>query len=256
MTKPMLATLAMTAATVFIGIATLILTTKLVGPIPLTLSQTVAEKQSTFDVQGESEISVIPDNAEITLGIDIRSASIASAQDQANQTINSIREGLAALGIEKKDIKTENYSVYPDYDYQNPSRRILGYTVNTSIRVSVKDFEKLNMIIDNATAAGANQVGGIQFTLSPEKEKEVKKQARQEAITMAKENAQELSTLAGMKLGKIVNVAETPQQEFFPYMARGGSLAEVNQGMEADATKIEPGSTQYTYRVTLSYETL
>lgn len=233
----------------------LIATARVVGPFPLSVSQTLTQKQSTFDVQGESEITVVPDNAQITLGIEARNRSISDAQTQANTVMNTIRGELEALGIAKEDIKTENYSVYPEYDYTNSERRVLGYNVNSSLRVSIKDFEKLNEVIDKATTAGANQVGGVQFTISPDKEKELTKQLREEAIDVAKENAQELSSLAGMRLGKIVNIAELPQGRndsvFLPMVAD-----KAMGGAESEPTQLEPGSTAYKYSVTLSYETL
>lgn len=255
--KAITSTLVVTIVTAIVSILTIVVTARVIGPLPISLTQTIAEKQGTFDVQGESEMSVIPDTAEITLGIVARNASVAGAQQQANTTITAIQTALTELGIEKKDIKTENYNVNPEYDFQSGSQRILGYSVNTNLRINVQDFEKLNQIIDRATAAGANQVGGIQFILSPEKEQEVKKQARQEAIDQAKKSAAELSSLAGMKLGKIVNVIETPQQQMFPMFGRA-DLANVNKeaAQGGAPTDIQPGSTKYTYTVTLSYETL
>lgn len=255
-TKTVIETLAVTIVAAISSIVTIMATARVLGPLPISLSQTIAQKQSTFDVTGESEITTVPDNAEVTLGIEIRQNTIASAQDQANKTINAVRDELAKIGIAKEHIRTENYSIYPEYDFTNPSRRIIGYNVNTSLRVSVKEFENMNTVIDSATRAGANQVGGIQFTLSDEKEKEIKKQAREEAIQKAKQNAQELAGLAGMKLGKIVNVVETPANQPVPMYLKNAVAEDAAMGGSAEPTQIEPGSTKYTYSVRLSYETL
>ncbi len=236
------------------AVVALLLTTKIVGPLPFAVNQTVTQKQSTFDVQGESEIVTIPDVAEISLGIEIRKPTISAAQTDANTVINTVKERVQALGIDSKDIKTENYSVYPEYDYTSANRRVIGYMVNTSLRVSVKDFEVVNQVIDQATQAGVNQVSGISLKLSPEKEDEVKKQARQEAIAKAQQNASELAGLAGMKLGRIVNVYESQVDVLSPLM-KGPANFDAVQVEGRGETEIEAGSTTYQYGVTLSYET-
>jgi uncharacterized protein YggE len=231
----------------------LVLVTKFVSPIPLTISQTTTNKESAFSASGKSIVTTVPDKAEVTLGISRKENSIKQAQTRANEIINTINKQLQDIGISKEDIRTQNYNIYPNYDYQRPTQDIIGYSVDISLNVSIKDFENLNKVVDLATAAGANQVGGVQFTLSDEKEREVKKEAREKAIKDAEQNAQELARLSGMKLGKVINVTEgtenpVPGPLFDRAMAQGGK--------GGAPTNIEPGSTTYTYTVTLSYETL
>lgn len=229
--------------------------TKFTGPVPISVTQTLTEKQGTFNAMGDAEISAVPDQAEISLGIDIQQSTVAAAQDEANQVINDITSALKKMGVDEEDIQTQSYQVYPDYDYSTEKSRIIGYRVSTRILVKLTDFEQLNQVIDTATSLGANQVGGVNFSLSENKQEELRKQARQEAIAEAKDNAQELAKLAGVKLGKVVNVIEseggnTPQ----PLYARAEMAAMDEGGMKP--TQLEPGTETYTYSVTLNYETL
>jgi uncharacterized protein len=107
-----------------------------------------------------------------------------------------------------------------------------------------------------ATAAGANQIGGITFTLSDDKRKEVEKLAREEAIEDAKQKARELADIAGMRLGKIVNITEMPTASTVqPLYREAMNDAALGAGGGAP-TNVEPGSTSFTYMVQLSYETL
>jgi len=229
---------------------------RVVGPLPLSVTSTVTQKQSTFDVTGESKITTVPDKAVVSLGISVNESTVKAAQDKANTIINNINAELGKLSIDKKDIKTDNYSLYPNYDYSNGAQRITGYNVNANLSVSITDFAKLNQAVDAATNVGANQVGGITFTLSDDKRKEVENEARKEAIENAKAKAQELSGLAGMKLGKIVNVYETPQYDGI-YAKDMMAAAPQALGSGGGApTNIEPGSTTFNFTVTLSYETL
>lgn len=216
--------------------------------------QTTTQKQSTFDVTGESKITTIPDKAVVSLGITVNESTVKQAQDKANTIINNINAELGKLNIDKKDIKTDNYSLYPNYDYQQ-GQRITGYSINANLSVNLTDFSKLNQAIDAATGAGANQVGGIMFTLSDEKKKDVEHDARKQAIENAQEKAQSLSSLAGMRLGKIVNVSESPNFQPRPYELMKATSDSIG-GNAGVPTNVEPGSTTFTYVVTLSYETL
>ncbi len=241
-----------------LAVGSAVAVTRAFGGPAFSINQVSTNKQSTFDVTGESKITTIPDQAEVRMGISINESTVKAAQDKANTVTNAINTQLAGLGIEKKDIKTENYSLYPNYDYQNGTgQRIVGYSVNANLVVTIKDFAILNQAIDTATQVGANQIGGITFTLSDEKRDETEKEARKEAIENAKKKASELSRLAGMRLGSIVNVYESPMgdSKIYPMMAESAMMDARGAG-GGSPTNVEPGSTTYSYSVTLSYETL
>jgi uncharacterized protein YggE len=234
------------------AVLAVVLVSRLAGPLPLSVTQTVTQKESAFTVTGESEIATAPDQAQVNVGVQISRGTVAQAQEEANTIISQVTQAVEDLGVDREEIKTTNYSIFPEYNWEGV-RSITGYSVNASLMVKTDDFTRLNQIIDAATGAGANEVSNIQFELSTEKREELVKQAREEAIADAKDNAQELANLAGMRLGKILNVSEgapfTNQPMPFSAMMREG------MGGAAD-TAIEPGSTTYRYTVTLSYETL
>ncbi|MEP7167364.1 MAG: SIMPL domain-containing protein, partial [Candidatus Woesebacteria bacterium] len=171
---------------------------KILGPIPLSVSQVTTNKQSSFDVTGQGEITTAPDSAEINLGIQATDSTVQAVQDKGNRTINQITQDLLSMGVEKADIKTVNYSLYPNYDYRSGSQKINGYALNVSLQVKAKDFTKISQIVDTATKDGANQVGGVSFTLSDDKRKEIEDQAREAAVKEAKAKAESLSRLAGV----------------------------------------------------------
>lgn len=240
----------------FVTVGGGIMVTRLTGPVPLSVTQTLTQKESTFDVTGESEITSVPDQVEVRLGVNAQGVTVQAAQEQANQVINQVTKQLKGLGVDDKDIKTQNYNIYPNYDFRGESQRITGYQVNADLLVKLTDFDKLNQAIDLATAQGANQVGGISFSLSKEKEDELRKQAREEAINDAKDSAQELARLAGVKLGKVVNVYESPTSQPTPMFRDATMALESSGAMPEEPTQIQPGSTTFNYTVTLSYETL
>jgi uncharacterized protein YggE len=230
----------------------LFLFTKLAGPIPFAVTSVTTAKDSLFTVEGQGEVTAIPDTALISLGVTKKAATVQDAQSQVNTIINQMTKDLKALGVEEKNIKTTNYSVNPEYDYTSGKQTLNGYTVNANIEVKVLPIDKANKVVDTATKDGANQVGNIQFVLNDAQQKNLENQARKEAIQNAKDKAATLSQEAGIKLGRIIDVKETstpaPRPVLYNAMEKSADTASA-------PTDLNPGENKVTISVSLSYET-
>ncbi|MBP9695550.1 MAG: SIMPL domain-containing protein [Candidatus Magasanikbacteria bacterium] len=225
------------------------------GPA-VAVQSTVTNKQDSFSVTGQGKVTVVPDTGIVEMGITSNKPTVKAAQTEANTVISSITKALKGLKVDEKDIKTSNYSVYPQYDYQpNGVNRITGYSVTASLTVTVREIDKINEVVDAATNNGANTIGGIQLTIDETQQKKLMQQARVEAINEAKEKAESLAKASGISLGKIINVIESPNDTYpRPLMY---ATKEVGQGgaMDLANTNIQPGSTDISTSVTLFYET-
>lgn len=221
---------------------------KLTPAFPLTISSVVSDKGNTFQVSGEGKTSVKPDVAEVTVGVTKTATTVSSSQNQANTVINSVTDAMKQLGIAEKDIKTISYQIYPEYNYTG-TRKLTGYTTSVNVLVKVRDFQKIDQVIDKATVMGANEVSGLTFTI--EDMEKVRTTARKEAIDNAKKKAQEIAKEAGITLGRIVNVSENAGAQPAPrlYMAAESATK------DAGGTNVQPGESEVNVTVTLSYET-
>ncbi len=225
---------------------------RFIGPIPFSVSQTTTEKKTTFDVEASGKTLAVPDTAQINLGIQVNKTTVEEAQKKANEKINNTIQAIKKLGIEEKYIKTISYNVYPDYDYRS-GQKIIGYNINITLQVKVKDFDKVNQVIDTATSLGLNQIGNLEFTLDDEKLEEAKMEARKEAIEKAKIKASQIAKAGGLRLGKIVDISENIIPNYpTPLLRSTGIGGEV----EDQKTEIQPGESEITISVILSYETL
>lgn len=228
--------------------------TKLAGPIPFSINSTQTTKSNIFNAQGTGKATEIPNTALLSLGVTKTDSNAINAQTQTNSTANKIIQDLKNLGIEDKNIKTTNYSVYPNYDYNSGRQNITGYTVTQNLEVKIKPIDKANKALDTVTADGANLVGGISFVLDPETQKKLERKARDEAVKDAKEKAESLASSAGIRLGKIIDVQEGASFEPRPIMQKAtlpGGLG----GSAEDQTQITPGENTVTITVTIYYET-
>lgn len=222
--------------------------TKLAGPIPFSVTSVTTSKSTTFDVTGEGKVIAKPDAAYLTAGITAKSSTVKGAQEQINATINKISAAVKQLGVKSEDIKTTNYSIRPDYDYSGGSQKINGYSANTNLSIKVKRLEDINKVIDTATLNGANQISGLNFDV--EDKTKLEDEARQKAVKDAKEKAKRSSQIAGFKLGRIINYSENQPGGYRPMVAMEAS----DKAIGGTPTQVEPGSSEITVNVTLSYE--
>ncbi|MEK7129656.1 MAG: SIMPL domain-containing protein [Patescibacteria group bacterium] len=223
--------------------------TKLAGPIPFSVTSVTTTKTDTFSVTGEGKVTVSPDIAIVNAGVQAQAATVKTAQDQLNRAINAVSDAVKKLGVDARDIQTTGYTIYPTYDYASGRQRITGYQASSTLTIKVRDIDRANSVIDAATAAGANQVGGVSFDVDDKAK--AQNEAREKAVTQAKQKARDAAKIAGFTLGRIINYSENfgGEPRPIPLMAKAEGL-----GGAGVPTQIEPGSSEITVTVTLSFE--
>lgn len=217
-----------------------------IGALPIAVTQT--QKNSTFDVTGEGKVVVAPDEASVMLGVRKQGSSVKTVQEQVNKTMTDLGNQLNILGIKKDDIKTSSYSFYPDYQTKG------NYSAYAQVEVKVRDLDKVGPVLDLVGSLGLENVSGPSFGLSDDLKAKTMKEARAKAIDEAKNKAQELSGLAGMKLDRIVNIQEGANYPR-PMMAQDSYAGVAAGAVTKTVTPVEPGTSEVTVNVTLSYET-
>lgn len=223
--------------------------TKLVGPIPFSVNSISTTKTDTFSVTGEGKVTVPPDIAVVSVGVQAQGPTVKAVQDQLNKNINAVSAAVKAAGVDPKDIKTQGYNINPTYNYGNGSQQITGYQASSNLTIKVRAIDKTNNVIDAATAAGANQVGGITFDVDDKTA--AQNQARVLAVADAKSKAENAAKIAGFKLGNVINYSE----DFGSAPRPIPMFAKADVGLGGGApTAVEPGSNEIDLTVTLSYQ--
>lgn len=207
---------------------------------------------ATIAVEGEGKLVAVPDLATIDLGVQTEKTAVSAAQKENTEKMNRITEALKKEGVKADDLQTTNYQIVPQYDYNEGRSKLRGYLVVQNLNVKVRDLNKLGRLLEIAGSLGANQVGGLNFTIDePEK---YNNEARAKAIVDAKEKAVVLAKSLGVRLGKIrtfnESVGGTPPPPIFYAKEAFG----VGVGGDAPAPTIEKGSLEVVSRVTIIYE--
>lgn len=196
------------------------------------------QKVPVISVSGTGRVEGVPDRADLTLGVVTHAAAAEEAQQQNALTAAAIRSTLSALGIEDRDIRTEDYSFHPDYDRSNGrTNEITGYTVSNKVSVHIKNIDLIGQVIDSALAAGANNVSSLDFSVNDTKT------LRRAALTAAVKDAREKADIIAQALGKkIVGVQNISENSYdFNSHARKSFMANAAADMSM-STPIEAGT--------------
>lgn len=200
-----------------------------------------------ISVTGEGKAFTKPDIAIINLGVSSQGFKSQDVVNQNNEKMNKVIKSVKDLGIEDKDIRTTIYNLSPLYDYTESGRIFRGYSLEQQIQVKIRNFDKINDVLDRATSSGANTVGGLQFTL--EDMEKVKSEARKEAVNQAKNKAKSLFESVGLEMGEIVSINEGYSSIPQPY-GLGGSVSFMEKSV---SPQIESGQLEVNVTVTLTY---
>lgn len=213
-------------------------------------------ERDTITVSGEGRVTSIPDVGQVTVTIVTEGADAAKVQEDNITQFNKLVAELKVAGIEEKDLKTTSYDLNPRYEWVDGVRVDKGFTVNQSLSVKIRDLDNSGDAIRIASQNGANRVSGLTFTVD---EPEVyKKMAREEALANAQANAEELASVVGVHLGKVVSFNESSDRYYpEPYYAK--QTLSLDSGIggapeSAPAPDFQAGSEEVIVNATIVYE--
>lgn len=216
---------------------------------PATINQAAQPVVRTISVTGSGEANLVPDIAYLYLGVHTEKPTASEAMAENNAQTQSMIDALTKFGIDKKDIRTTNFSIYPQDKYDPQSGTPTGekvYSVDNTVYVTVRDLKQLGDLLDTVVAAGANTINSIQFDVADKAE--AIKTARAEAVKDAQAQAQELADSAGVTLGEIQALGFYDSQPYPIYEGKGGGAV-----AQAAAVPIQPGQLTFTVTVNATY---
>ena len=177
-------------------------------------------REKTISVTGVATSSVEPDLLTVRFGTETQEKTAQQALASNSELMNKVISALNNAGISEDEISTSSLTIYPVYEsYRDESSNyrseLVGYKVSNIISVETKKLDSAAAIIDGAVAAGVNRVDSVYFSISPERHTMLKDKLLEDAVTNAKEKAQ--NALAPLD-HKIIGVKSISLSEFaIPY---------------------------------------
>jgi len=198
---------------------------------------------TVLDVTAEGRTTRVPDVATIRAGVVSQSPTAAAALADNAQRMTKVLAALKRAGVAPRDVATAQVGLSPQYRYaDNQPPVITGYQATISVRF--RDVAKSGTILDALVGEGANQIDGP--NLSIDQPDAALDEARADAVKRARARAELYAKAAGMRVTRIVSIAENGENS-------GGSPPVVfmaRAAMAKDSTQIVAGEKDVT--VTLS----
>ena len=222
----------------------------LIGALSLAAAQETTRTPPLILVNGEAQLTAAPDLVVVTFGVTTQSRGVAEAREQNASRMQAVIDAAKRSSAPPPEISTTRFTVTPQYDYQerrNPPR-ITGYSVSNQVTVKLAAIDKVSDLLDAALAAGATDVGNLEFTLKDPGKLRI--EAYEEAVRAARSKALALASAAGVQLGAVHLIRES-----------GGSLMPMRREMlmmqsavaKAD-TPVESGQVTIQVNVEIQYE--
>jgi len=218
----------------------------------------LGEKQgkNTVQVQGQHSLEVNPDLMSVYFSVETTADTTEEAEDMNSEKVENLTEAIVDLGFEESDLKTENYNIRPEYDWDEGKRELIGYVASHSLKISfsANKTDLAGDIISAGAESGAG-ISYINFELSQELQQESKSQAISKAAEDAKIKAESLAEGFDKNVGKLkeVSLNEYQYQPWRLYEASGSAGMDMAKAQEA-VTNITPSEREVTAYVTAIYE--
>lgn len=220
--------------------------------VPGSISVAQQEQRETITVSETVEKETMPDEAYVYVEIKTEAETAKEAKGENAEISDAVIAVLEKLP--ETTIETSSYSLNDERKWDKETEEYIttGYVLAHVLKITATDVENVGEIIDTAVGAGVTGIDRIQFSLSSEKENEIKGEALAAAAEKAKAKAAHIVDAVGVDLGEVVSISEsTYYYPVYSYLEKAYALEEA--AMEA-STSILPQELTVTATVTLTYE--
>ena len=217
-------------------------------------AQIINNGQNGIWVNGQAKIMTTPDIVEMSLGIE----SINKIVSESVQNVSADHEKLISIllskGIKENEIKTNRYTINPQFKYTKDGSELTGYKVSHYLSFTYRDIDKIGELIDTISygpeAIGNNlRINSINFSIEDPIVFESK--LRENAIADAKRKAKELASFANITLGSPIYISENSPTNFTKQIAE--SDIGIARMAAAPSTEISSGQLTLTFNVNMGF---
>ena len=158
--------------------------------------------ERTITVSESGEVHADPDLAVLQVGVESTGDDAEAVRDDLAERGDALYDALVAYGIDEEEITTDQFRIRDQIDHEQmredgvePDSEeevepYVYYVGTHAYRVEVHAVDDAGDVVDTAVDAGADTVGRIEFTLSEEKQEELRQGALEEAIEDADAEAE------------------------------------------------------------------
>ncbi len=217
------------------------------------------QQKNVITVSGYGTVDTYPDEAVLRLAVVTQAEDAKNASDENVEKMDAVLAALYEIGIPEDDAVTSGYRVRPRYNWRDDEESLIGFQVQNSLVVTVRDITKVGDVIDATIGAGANEINDVTFTVSDDRQAELRDEAIADAVDKAKADAASVARAMDVAIVGPVEISTTGSQ-FSPYRMYMGYEAVYDEAMPVEmkamgaGPQIQPGDVTVSAQVTVVYE--
>jgi len=173
-----------------------------------------------IEVANDATVSAEPDQAILRVAVVAEAEVAPTARDRVAENVTALRSTLDSLGISSEQIRTEFFSIDEVRDRPEPEseagEQATRYRAIHAFQITLDDTEAVGSVIDAVVDSGANRVQGVTFTLSAERQQQLRQDALEKAMDRARMDAETLANSSGLTIGGASSISATDVQ-FRPF---------------------------------------
>lgn len=210
-----------------------------------------ASAAGVINVSGNGKITVKPDIAYVSIGVQTTATTAAKAQAETAQKMSKLNTLLKSTwSISQADIQTVQFYVQPNYNYNDKDgQKVTGYTAYHTLQVSYRNLDKLGQLLDDASKAGANNLGSVSFGI--ENPQTYQDQVMSKAVNDAASKASAIAKAANRTLGDLLSISE--QGTSTPPVVLEQAMSTAKSERADAGTSIEPGTVELDATLNVQY---
>ncbi len=204
---------------------------------------------TTITVSGTGKVTLTPDRFSFTVGVQTMAPTVEQAVNENNAKIAAVIAALKKAGASDAEIRTSNFSVWPQQDYrEGQTPRITGYQVMNNVTVRRDKVSDAGRLLQIAVTAGVNQASNLNFEVSdPARGRE---RGLKAAFEDARSKASVLAQVSGRALGPALAISEGGGAPVYPYPQQRNMA--MKEAAVSDVT-VEPGTQEAMFTVSVVF---
>jgi hypothetical protein len=201
-----------------------------------------------INVSGEGKVKVAPDQALISISIEIKGTKSDDLKRENDKKMDGILKFIKKSDIASEDFQTQRIALNPNYDYE---KKKYSYIATQSIQILLKDLSKYDALMEGLVNEGINRIDNVEFKSS--KMLQLQSDARKLAMKDAKGKAEDYVSVLGQKVGKALLISDNSQNYIPAAPPRMYAMKSMAMDESAPRETLAIGEIEITANVSVSF---
>jgi uncharacterized protein len=160
---------------------------------------------------GAASVRAVPDVVRIRFRVTRLESTPPEAFASAGHSVRLVRDTLRRHGIPDSGVQASRLALSTSWSGYGADRKFLGYQCQASFGVESRDLDRLEPLVIDLVAAGAYEIEGVDFDVTGKRE--LRAEARRQAVAAARDKAQIYAEAAGVRLGPVIHIDDVDAEK-------------------------------------------